>query len=47
MVEVRIQIDAKTIIQTSVKTNDLLIAIETVQKKYPNGTVLSAIYFKK
>lgn len=45
MVEVRTQIDKKTIIQTNIKTNDLIEAIQIVQKKYPQGIILSAIYF--
>jgi len=47
MVEIRIQIDSKTIIQTSIKTDDIIKAIETVKEKYPKGKILSAIFFKK
>lgn len=47
MVEVRIQTDKKTVIQINIKTNDVLDAIDQVLTKYPKGTLLSAIYFKK
>lgn len=47
MVEVRVQIDKKTVIQINIKTDDVLEAIDQVLTKYPKGKLLSAIYFKK
>ena len=47
MVEVRIQVDKKTIIQISIKTDDVIQAINMALEKHPKGKILSAIYFKK